>query len=107
MPPKTSNAIDRAWAEAFGAAVRKRDRTPTGEGWKTRAELQKEYSAGTARVNRAIRELVKRGDLEAFRGCLWGPNNKPHPQRWYRPTALRLKRDLMGGPTASSARPRR
>lgn len=107
MQPKTSNAIDRAWAQAFANAVRKNDRTPPGEGWKTRAELQKEYGAGTARVNRAIRESIKRGDLEAFRGYVWGPSNKPHPQRWYRPSALRSKPATTGARTASSGRARR
>ena len=107
MPPKTSNAIDRAWAEAFAIAVGKKDRTPTGPGWKTRAELEQDWNAGTARVNRAIRAQIKSGALEVFRGFQWGPNNKPHPQRWYRPSALRLKHDSTGAPTGSSARPRR
>lgn len=107
MPPKPSNAIDRAWAESFGQAIRTRDKRPTGEGWKTRKELAEQYNVGTDRACQTIRRLVGEGKLEVFHGYAFLHNDsRPQRQAWYRPTSLNTSPQKTGLPTTSSERPR-
>lgn len=81
--PRSKSSPTKDWAAAFGAALKSKERLPSGEGWKTSHGLRKEWNVGRVKFYDTLRLMRQAGRIEHFSGqVLIG--DKLSRCEWYR-----------------------
>ena len=82
MPRKTSPRTDN-WAAALGAALKTRERLPSGDGWITSTRLREKWNVGPVKFYQTLRIMREAGKVEHFSGRVM-VENKISRCDWYR-----------------------
>ena len=76
-------AID--WAKQLNHVKRVNENLPKGDDWFTSKEFRKETRFGITRCHQMIKELIKDGKLEVYKGSKWNEEQKQLTRSvWYR-----------------------
>lgn len=84
-------ANDAAWAELFAVNLsREREKKPPGDGWRTRADIEKMLGMGRSWAQSYVKAHIAAGRLERFNGFA-SVNGIIRNQIWYRPVKAAVK----------------
>ena len=74
-----------SWTALLQSEMKRETRAPLGEGWKTLAEIRRDFPAGKVQTYRRLNNLIALGEVEVFRGTAKNASGVTSTQFWYRP----------------------
>jgi hypothetical protein len=78
-----SKAID-SWASLLEKELKATEKRPSGDGWFTAKELQKQYNVGEKKIHYIINKLVGEDKCERFAGWIYNESKAKSSRVWYK-----------------------